>query len=217
MKFRQLNNKGFTLIELLVVVAIISLLSSIVLASLQDARAKARDSKRIQDLHQFEIALALYYDTYGVYPCGDGSEPGTSQIQYDSSYSCPFLDGNSKNPDSFCTNAGAPAHGNNSLCTSDPQFGIYGGSGEGERYYPSPWVKDPIDDINNDRQTYFYYTRSDRKHYLITAKLENNTALMQNDGGTCPRLYEVGSVVGNQVLNQELNFWSDHPSVNACD
>ncbi len=62
------KNKGFTLIELLVVIAIIGLLASIVLVSLNSARAKARDTKRIADLKQIRIALEMYYDTNNNYP-----------------------------------------------------------------------------------------------------------------------------------------------------
>ncbi|TAN36974.1 type II secretion system protein [Patescibacteria group bacterium] len=60
--------KGFTLIELLVVIAIISLLSSIVMTSLNSARAKGRDAKRVAELHQIQLALEMYYDKYGTYP-----------------------------------------------------------------------------------------------------------------------------------------------------
>ena len=60
--------RGFTLIELLVVIAIIGLLSSVVFASLNSARAKARDARRLSDLKQVQIALELYYDKYGNYP-----------------------------------------------------------------------------------------------------------------------------------------------------
>jgi len=67
-KPRNTLSRGFTLIELLVVISIISLLSSIVLASLNSARSKARDAKRIADMHQVELAMAQYYDTYGYYP-----------------------------------------------------------------------------------------------------------------------------------------------------
>lgn len=62
------KSKGFTLIELLVVISIIGLLSSVVLASLNTARGKARDARRKQDLTQIRTALELYYDTYGGYP-----------------------------------------------------------------------------------------------------------------------------------------------------
>jgi type II secretion system protein G len=64
----QKKNKGFTLIELLVVIAIIGILSSVVLASLNTARQKSRDAKRIADLKQIQLALELYFDTNRAYP-----------------------------------------------------------------------------------------------------------------------------------------------------
>ena len=60
--------RGFTLIELLVVIAIIGILASIVLASLDSARKKGRDARRIADLKQIQLALELYYDAHGQYP-----------------------------------------------------------------------------------------------------------------------------------------------------
>ena len=64
---------GFTLIELLVVISIISLLSSIVLTSVNSARAKARDARRIADLKQIQTALELYYDSNNAYPSSGGN------------------------------------------------------------------------------------------------------------------------------------------------
>lgn len=66
--FKIRKNKGFTLIELLVVIAIIGILSSVVLASLNTAREKARDVRRIVDVKQIQIALELYFDDNGNYP-----------------------------------------------------------------------------------------------------------------------------------------------------
>lgn len=58
------TRRGFTLIELLVVIAIIGILASIVLASLNTARVKSRDARRIADIKQIQLALALYYDSH---------------------------------------------------------------------------------------------------------------------------------------------------------
>ncbi len=60
--------RGFTLIELLVVIAIIGILSSIVLASLNTARQKSRDARRIADVKQLQLALQLYFDANSEYP-----------------------------------------------------------------------------------------------------------------------------------------------------
>jgi general secretion pathway protein G len=60
--------KGFTLIELLVVIAIIGLLSSVVLASLNSARKKGRDARRLSDLKQLQTALELSNDANNGYP-----------------------------------------------------------------------------------------------------------------------------------------------------
>jgi type II secretion system protein G len=62
------KSKGFTLIELLVVIAIIGILATIVLVSLNSARQKARDVRRVGDLRQVALALEMYYDDHGYYP-----------------------------------------------------------------------------------------------------------------------------------------------------
>jgi prepilin-type N-terminal cleavage/methylation domain-containing protein len=62
------RQNGFTLIELLVVIAIIGILSSVVLASLNSARTKSRDARRLADLQQLKIALELYFDENVEYP-----------------------------------------------------------------------------------------------------------------------------------------------------
>jgi len=55
-------NKGFTLIELLVVIAIIGILSSVVLASLNTARAKGADAAVKSNLANARAQAELFYD-----------------------------------------------------------------------------------------------------------------------------------------------------------
>jgi prepilin-type N-terminal cleavage/methylation domain-containing protein len=65
------NSRGFTLIELLVVIAIISLLSSVIMVSINNARIRARDARRMSDLKEIKTALELYYNAKGYYPASD--------------------------------------------------------------------------------------------------------------------------------------------------
>ncbi|MBU6431575.1 MAG: prepilin-type N-terminal cleavage/methylation domain-containing protein [Patescibacteria group bacterium] len=79
------TSRGFTLIELLVVIAIIGILSSVVLASLNSARAKARDAKAKSELAQVRTALYFYLDKFGTMPTPDqnpyrGEEAGFKDI-----------------------------------------------------------------------------------------------------------------------------------------
>lgn len=60
--FRYRYNSGFTLIELLVVIAIIGLLSSVVLASLNEARERAAVVNMISNIQEVEKSLRLLAD-----------------------------------------------------------------------------------------------------------------------------------------------------------
>lgn len=62
---------GFTLIELLVVVSIISLLSSVILASVRESRGKAQDSKVVSQLLEMRTVAELS-NSNGVYGTATG-------------------------------------------------------------------------------------------------------------------------------------------------
>ena len=93
------KHSGFTLIELLVVIAIIGLLSTLALVSLNNARKKARDVRRLSDMRQIRLALELYYDSHNKYPgtvasYGEGSTCGgfdSSRLDSDGD-GHPFID-----------------------------------------------------------------------------------------------------------------------------
>jgi len=66
--FSNGEHKGFTLMELMVVVAIIAILSAVILVSINPARGKSRDAKRISDIEQIRLSLEQYFDKCDQYP-----------------------------------------------------------------------------------------------------------------------------------------------------
>lgn len=60
--------KGFTILELMLVVAIIAMLAIFIWVSYSDARAKSRDARRMQDIHEISNALNLYHANNNQFP-----------------------------------------------------------------------------------------------------------------------------------------------------
>jgi type II secretion system protein G len=65
----RVGKQGFTLIELMMVVAIMGMLATIVIGSVNGAKASARDIKRVSDIKAIQTALTAYYNDNGHYPC----------------------------------------------------------------------------------------------------------------------------------------------------
>ncbi|MEN9913279.1 MAG: hypothetical protein RLY66_687 [Candidatus Parcubacteria bacterium] len=56
--------RAFTLVELLVVISIVSMLASIVMVQISLAQAKGRDSARVQQVRQIDLATQLYVEDF---------------------------------------------------------------------------------------------------------------------------------------------------------
>jgi prepilin-type N-terminal cleavage/methylation domain-containing protein len=74
------KTEGFTLIELLVVIAIIGVLASVIVASINTARKKGRDARRIRDIQEMRNAIELYISANGHAP--DLGTPECSDPNY---------------------------------------------------------------------------------------------------------------------------------------
>lgn len=68
---KKFPEAGFTLVELLVVISIISVLASIIFATLKSVRVKVRDARRIEDLRRIRLAVDYFFDQNNYYPQSD--------------------------------------------------------------------------------------------------------------------------------------------------
>ncbi|HNW96561.1 MAG TPA: SUMF1/EgtB/PvdO family nonheme iron enzyme [Candidatus Paceibacterota bacterium] len=175
--FKQLraNKDGFTLIELLIVIAILALLMSIIVITLNPAEIlkKTRDSKRISDLATLEKALSIFLTTKKT------AVLGTYQIVY---VSLPATNSN-------CSDLILPAlpTGYTYQCSTMDNYRKTNGTG----WIPvnfesldvgSPMSSLPIDPNNNFsasgsvRNNFFYtYTiSSDTQRFELNTKLESS-------------------------------------------
>lgn len=153
--------RGFTLIELLVVISIIGLLSSVVLASLNSARKKARDARRIADVKQIQLALELFYDKNGRYIRSGECGASTPNGSWSNSVQC--LSGGRWLRDSSLNLA---------------------------EFLPSDPI-DPVNQNNWTRGAYYYFSQNygdDSQWYMIVYALEvyPNPLIENSDGVRAP-------------------------------
>jgi len=81
MWIKKKQNKGFSLIELLFVIAVIGMLATLSLVAINNAREKARDTRRLSDINQILQALELYFSSHRTYPAGDGIVLGSTNYK----------------------------------------------------------------------------------------------------------------------------------------
>lgn len=64
----QSKNLGFTLVELMVVIAIIGILATLIMVTLDNTKTTARNTRRLADIKELQLALKLFYNDNGFYP-----------------------------------------------------------------------------------------------------------------------------------------------------
>ena len=68
-------------------------------------------------------------------------------------------------------------------------------------------MKDPLNSEKSGQNYYYLYMVTDgRQSYKLFNKLEAGDAKMQNDGGVCAKLYEVG-VNMQDITTEPSAFW----------
>ncbi len=201
MKKQKNNNKSFTLIELIVVLAIISILVTILIATIKPTEIfkKSRDSKRIADLKNIEKTIDLLYSTY----------PNFNELNY-ASTNIVYI--SLKDTSATCANwindlSSLPS-GYEYRCSANPQ------NIDGTGWIPIPFnsfdiiniANLPIDPINKPP---YYYTFVVGGSYALYTMLEDpKNIASKNDNDNYPHLYSVGT--NKRLIDQAqglVGYW----------
>ena len=180
------KSSSFTLIELIVVLAIISILVTILIATIKPTEIfkKSRDSKRIADLKNIEKTIDLLYSTY----------PNFNELNY-ASTNIVYI--SLKDTSATCANwindlSSLPS-GYEYRCSANPQ------NIDGTGWIPIPFnsfdiiniANLPIDPINKPP---YYYTFVVGGSYALYTMLEDpKNIASKNDNDNYPHLYSVGT------------------------
>ncbi len=76
-------SKGFTILELLIVIAVFGLLATLAVLSLNSARARMRDAKRVSDVSIMRAALSQHWLEKATYPQSAGVNLGQAGTNTD--------------------------------------------------------------------------------------------------------------------------------------
>jgi prepilin-type N-terminal cleavage/methylation domain-containing protein len=179
--------KGFTLIELLIVLALISILAGILIVVIkpQEIFRRARDAQRKGDLNNVQRAIDAYLADVMQNPNISVNWCPTSTI----SYSYPFTSA----PSGWPTTTGYTATGTTSTAVNGTGWVRYVTLASSTLVNLSSLPLDPLNStLGGTGYFYAFVCTGNVGEYEIDAKLEGDTASMQNDGGNRTDLYEVG-------------------------
>jgi prepilin-type N-terminal cleavage/methylation domain-containing protein len=180
--------KGFTLIELLIVLVLISILAGILIVVIkpQEIFRRARDTQRKGDLSNVQRAIDAYLADVMQNPNVSVNWCPGNTI----SYSFPTTSAPGNWP---AVPAGYTATGTTSTAVNGTGWVRYVTLASSTLVNLSSLPLDPLNStLGGTGYFYAFVCTGNVGEYELDAKLEGDTASMQNDGGNRTDLYEVG-------------------------